>query len=121
MKYVFSKAREAINGKVIQFVVWVIAFTTVFTSCANKGFSSVANRNNDTFITYNQTLEPSGILIIAIPAAIFAMVLMMIMFKANQRVVALPIAQKIGLSRFIKTGGLSDERIVRLISFIRGA
>lgn len=108
---------EAIRGKVIQLVVWTVTFTTIFTSYANKGFSSVANRNNDTFYTYNRTLDSNGIIILAIPAVILAIIVMTVWLKANRRVIALPMARKIGLSRFIETGGISDSRIMGFITF----
>lgn len=102
---------KVVKGKAVQFIVLTLTFTVIFIFFANKGLSSAANVNNDSFYTYNRTLDSSAAMILMIPAIIVSLLVMTVLQKANGRIIAFPIAQKIGYSKFIETGGISSRRI----------
>lgn len=118
MSALFGLAFKNLKYKRIQFITWTIFFTAIFTRYVNAGLSAAANRNSDSLFTYSRTLDYSGMLILAIPAAILSLVVMTAWLKVNGRVVTLPIAEKIGLSWFIQTGGVNDRRIIKFISLV---
>ncbi|MFC0523646.1 hypothetical protein ACFFGV_08610 [Pontibacillus salicampi] len=68
--------------------IWFLAFTFIFTkilnNIADKELTKLLNTNNQTIYTYNYSVGPSGLLL-AIPAALFSMLITIGLLKLRDR------------------------------------